>query len=120
LKIDRVLVIALYLEPALVQQRVMKRAEQREVLKARRSALRPMLDVVRVDVAAVVASGERAVPVARPERALERSRDGPALAANVERRAVLVLDDRDEAPVAGEAPDSLDRQVGPPEPSREG
>jgi hypothetical protein len=58
LEVDRALAAAPYLEAALVQQRVMKRAKQREVLEARLSALRPMLDVMRIDVAAVVTAGE--------------------------------------------------------------
>jgi hypothetical protein len=79
-----------------------------------------MLDVMRIDVAAVVAARERAVAVARPQRALERRRDRAALAADVERRAVLVLNDRDQAPVTREAPDGIDWQLRAPEPPREG
>jgi hypothetical protein len=57
LEIELVLVIAPDLEPALVQQRVMKGAQQREVLEARLSPIRPMLDVVRIDIAAIVGVG---------------------------------------------------------------
>jgi hypothetical protein len=79
-----------------------------------------MLDVMGIDVTAVVTAGERAVAVARPERAFERRCNGAAFAPDVERRAVLVLDDRDEAPIACEPLDGIDRQVGSAEPSTEG
>ena len=107
-------------EPALVQQRVVMRAEQREVVEARVAAFGPMVDVMRVDVARAVAARERAAAIARPERALERRRDRALLSTYVERRAALVLYDRDQATVAGEPLDRLDRQIRSPNPSAEG
>ena len=89
------------------------RAEQREVLEARVAAVGPMVDVMRVDEARAAAARERAAAIARPERAPERRRHRALLAADVERRAALVLDDRDQAAVAREAPDGLDRQIRP-------
>jgi hypothetical protein len=49
-------VIAPDREPALVQQRVMVRALQREVREARVAAVRPMVNVMRVDVTRMVTS----------------------------------------------------------------
>ena len=98
--IDAAARVAMDREPAFVQQRVVMRAEQREVLEARVAAIGPVADVVRVDVARATAARERAAAIARPERALERRRHRALLAADVERRAALVLDDRDHAAVA--------------------
>jgi hypothetical protein len=47
---------------------------------------------MRVNVARVPATGNEQAAIARPECASERRRDRPLLAADVERRAVLVLD----------------------------
>jgi hypothetical protein len=58
---------------------------------------------MRVDVARVPTARERAAAVTRPERAPEGRRHRALLAADVERRAVCVLDDRDQAAVASEA-----------------
>ena len=79
-----------------------------------------MPNVVRVDVVRTPATRKRAAAVARPQRALQRRGDHAPLAPDVERRAVVVFDDRDQAAVAGEALHRLDRQIRAPRPSAEG
>src|SRR5690606_27761146 len=59
-------------------------------------------------------------PVTREERAAERRRDGALLAADLERRALVILDDGDDAAVTGEPPHRLDRQLRAPGASAEG
>ncbi len=66
-----------------------------------------MLDVVQVDVARVTAAGESAALVAGLEQPAQWGGDGASLAAHVQRLAILVLDEGDEAGVAGEAAGSL-------------
>ena len=87
-------------------------AQQYEVREAGRAALRPVLDVMRVDVAALRAAGKTAAAVARPQRAPDRRRHRAGLAADIERLAVAVLDDDDALAVAGQPPCRLDRQPG--------
>ena len=53
-------------EAALVKQSVVVRAEQREIVEAGLPAVRPVLDVMRVNVARVRATRERATAIARP------------------------------------------------------
>ena len=95
-------------------------AEQREVVEARLTAVRPMFDVMSVDIARLVAAREGAPAIAGPKRAFQCRRDGAPLASDVERRAVLVLNDRNQAAVAGQAPDRLDREIRSTNPSAEG
>src|SRR5690606_17492675 len=66
-------------EPALVHQRVMRRAEQDQILEARLPAVRPMLDVVRLDETLPTASRETTPAVPCPQRPLDRFRHRPRL-----------------------------------------
>jgi hypothetical protein len=118
--VDAPVRVAMNREAALVQQRVVMRAEQREVVESRGAAVGPVVDMVHVDVAHVPAAGERAAAVTRPKRAPERRRDRPLFTADVERSPSLVLEDCDQAPVATEALDGFDWQVGATNPSAEG
>ncbi len=83
--------------------RVMMEAAQRhEVGRFRLAAVRPVLDMMRIDVTRVRAAGKAAAFVAGVQHAAERSGNGPRLAADVERLAVVVFDQRDHARIAGE------------------
>ena len=82
---------------------MMEAAQRDEIGRLGLAAIRPVLDVVHVDVARVAAAGKAAALVARGEQAAQRRGDDARLAADVERLAVLVLDERDDAGVAGEA-----------------
>ena len=70
-----------------------------EVVQARRAAVRPVRDVMRVDRASVGAAGEPATAIAARERTAERGRHGAGLAADAERAAVP-LDQRHDRRVA--------------------
>src|SRR5690606_1317782 len=59
-------VVLLDREAALVQRRMVRRAKQDQIRKARLLAVRPMLDVVRLDEALAAAAGEPAAAVSRP------------------------------------------------------
>src|SRR4051812_45981320 len=95
-------------------------AQQREVLESRLSAVRPMLDVMAMNESRLAAPGERAAAIARPQRAPNGRRHDALLAPDVERRAALVLDNGDQASIAREPLDRLDRQVGSAGTSTEG
>jgi hypothetical protein len=65
--------------------------------------------VVRIDPG-VRAAGEAAALVAQLKRAAERGRDRPAAAADIERVAARVFDDRHHGRIAGEAVDRCKRK----------
>jgi len=119
-EIDALAAVVVDRETAFVHERVMIRAEQREIVETRLATVRPMLDVMPVDVTVIPAARKRAAAIPGPERTSQRRRYRAVLAADIERRAVLVLDDRDQTTVAGEALDGLDRQIRSPNPSAEG
>ena len=100
------------LELALVQQLVVVRAQQYEVLEVRLAAIGPVNDVVRVQPAAVVAPRIAAGAVARLQRASHADRNRPAPSPYRQRRAVRVVDDPDNRPVAQESAHRWRRQVG--------
>ena len=85
----------------LVHETVVSSAELHEVPQARRPAVRPVLDVMRVRESKS-ATGEAASPIAGIERTAERGRDGPGTSADVEYRAVGTLYDLDHRSVARE------------------
>ncbi len=107
------IVAAIDFQAALVHRAVMKPAEQHEIRQLCRAALRPMLDVVPVDVPLVAATGENAAFVARCERTTQRGRDAARLATDIQRLTALVLGDRDDARIAGKAARGFDGSAGP-------
>src|SRR5688572_13388289 len=96
----------------LVQEAMVERAERDRVLEAGVSAVGPVHDVVGLEVEAVRAAGKPARSIALQERPLHRARDRAPLAADGERRAVLVLDDLDHAAIAAQAASRLRRDAG--------
>ena len=107
-------------EPAFVHKPVVMRAEQHEIADGRLAACRPMLDVMRMHVEPIATAREGAAAVARPERTAQLRRDDALLAPDVERRAVMILNDLDDAAVAGEAAQDFDRKIRTPDPPAEG
>ena len=79
---------------ALVHQRVMRRAEQQQVFEIRLAAVGPVVHVMRIEIARVMAARERARPVAREYGFLQRAGYDALLAADVERPAGVVVHDR--------------------------
>jgi len=82
-------------------------AELNEIREARRSAVRPVADVMRVDEAAVTASRETAATIPRGERTPQLRRDAATLAADVQRPAAC-LEERYERGVAGQPASGVD------------
>src|SRR5207247_1724671 len=65
---------------AFVDEPMVVTAKQQQVLHRRRSAAGPVVDVVGVEEAPVLAAGEAAASIARAQRASEYRRDRPCLA----------------------------------------
>jgi hypothetical protein len=83
---------------------MVRRAQRQQILETRLAAVGPMVNVMCVEPARVVAAGERAAAIARDERALDCGRDNALFAADVERSTIAVIDDRHDRTVAAESP----------------
>ena len=100
-KVPAVLEVALDAVAAFVHQRVMPGAQQHQVREAGFAVVRPMLDVMTVQEAVVVAARESAAAmVSRIQGALDGLRDDARLAADAQRFAVLTLGQHNGMPVA--------------------
>ena len=99
-------------EAALVQQPVMRGAEQNEVLLTRRASVDPMLHVVDVGEAGA-ASGKAAPTIASLERSPEPSGHSPRAAPDVADIAVAPVRHRLDRRVAREAPRRFRGNAGP-------
>src|SRR5688500_634998 len=95
-------------------------AQQRQVVGRRLTAMDPMLQMMPIEIPLAMTTGKRAATIARVERSAQRRRQGSLLAPDIERFAVLILDDRDEAAGAEQPLHRLDRQIRTPRPSAEG
>src|SRR4051794_26737116 len=93
-------------EAVLVDEAVMKATEQHEILLARRAAMRPVADVVRVEDVPIPTARKTAMPVATLERGPERRGDDAARAAVVD-GAILAMSRDDQHAVAGQPPGGL-------------
>jgi hypothetical protein len=92
----------LHSEAGFVHEAMVGRAEQQKVVERGFTTLGPMVDVVGIEIAFVVTTGERAGAVAGEERAFERRWNGSLFAPHVECLAVSVIDDRDDGAIAAE------------------
>ena len=81
---------------------MMKVTQRHEIPKLRLAALCPMLDVMTLGVTRVRAPRKAAASVPGLQRPLNRKRNRPRLAADVQRVTVIVLDRADERSVAGQ------------------
>jgi len=99
-------------EPALVHQPMVIRAQLDQVLKRRRAAPRPVLDVVRVQEPLVTAPREPTSSVPAAQRPPQRRRNRPRPPADRQRLPVS-LDDPDDRRVAPEPAHGLRCQRGP-------
>jgi len=106
-----------------VHQAMVEPAELDEVLERGLSPA-PVLDVVALDEPALVASGEPAAAVPGPERPVQRRGNLAGRTSHRQRMALVVLHQRDEGGIAGQAPctsaparadrrSSMGRSVGP-------
>src|SRR5690606_11393113 len=97
-------------EPALVHRAVVRLAQQHQIGQARLPALRPMLDVMRLDEALAAAAREPTAPVPRPQRPADRRRHHARLAPDAERLAVPIPYHPGVVAGAGELPTRRDWQ----------
>src|SRR5258708_13119456 len=74
--------------------------------------MHPVMDVMRLDLTLMGASGESAAVVSTLQRTAYCGRDAAGLAADIEGFALFILGHRDEARVAGQAPRGLRCQGG--------
>ena len=88
-------------DPAFVHQPMVEAAERDEVRELRLASMRPMLHVMAIDVALEGAAGETAALVSCIQGPANGGRNRPRPATDVERLALLVLDNTDDAGVAG-------------------
>ena len=109
---ERAVVAALHVEPALVHQPVMGRAEQDEVVERGLPALGPVPDVVAMEPVDGGTAGEAPPAVAARERPAHRGRDAAGAPPDAQRLAAWSVDDGDDAGVAAEPPGSLRRDGG--------
>src|SRR4029079_8121835 len=99
---QRSIVESLDANAALVHGAMVKAAEREEIGRFGFPAVGPMLDVMGVDVASVSTAGKAATFVARIPETSKRGGDSSRLAAHVERLAIIVFNQVDDACVAGE------------------
>ena len=85
-----------------MHQAMMEAAQGDEVGEFGLAPMGPVLHVMAVDVTLKAATGEAAAFVAGVQRSADGGRNSAGLSSNVERLAPLVLDDGDEAGIAGE------------------
>jgi hypothetical protein len=86
---------------------MVKAAQRHEVRCLGLAAMRPVSNVIRINVARVRAARESAAAIARIERTPQRARNAPSSSANIQRLVLLVLDNRHEAAIACKAPNGL-------------
>ena len=102
-KSPRTVIATLHLEAAFVHRAMVEPAKRGQVRELGFAAVRPVLDVVPVHVALVIAAWKHAAFVARGQCATQRRRDTAGFSTHIERLALLVLGDFDLAAVAREA-----------------
>jgi hypothetical protein len=95
----------------LVDISVVTRAHQEGIVDASLTAIGPVVEVMCFDEQSIRATGEPAIAVAMDQRPSERARYRPALARHADRVPVVVLDEPDDAGVAGEPASSLRRDA---------
>ena len=97
---------------AFVHETMMAGAKEQQVVETRLAAGRPVPNMVRIDEAAVSATGKRAAFVTRPQGTADGGRHNPGLAPDAKRSAVFVIDDSHPVRIAAEAPDRFHGQGG--------
>jgi hypothetical protein len=93
-----------------MHEMVVKVAQGDQVVELGCATTGPMLDVMAFGEARLRATGEPAAAIAGFERPLDRRRNRPGLAANVQRRPARIFNDADERAVAAESACRFDSQ----------
>jgi hypothetical protein len=79
---------------------MMEPTQTHQIVRLRLAAVRPVDDVMSIQVAAVCASGKSATLVSRFQHPPQRRRDRAGLAPGIQWLALLALDHRNQAGVA--------------------
>ena len=110
---ERAIVQHLNGDATLVHEAVVAPAEQDEIRGLRLAALRPVLHMMGIDEARVRAPRKAAAAIARLQCPAQRGRNAARPPADVERLAVLVLEQVNDCAVAGEPTRGFGRQRRP-------
>ena len=102
----------MHVESALVDQPVMVPAQQHEVVERRLAAVRPVFDVVAVEKRTMRAAGKTAAAVPRAQGSPDNGWNGPGLAADGQRLAVLICDKPHDRGIAGDTSGCFRGNVG--------
>ena len=92
------------LETAFMDEAMVVGAEEGDVVEARLTTVRPVPDMVPIEMVFARAAGEAAAAIAPLERSTQRRRDGSGSSPHVQGLAVLVVQVAHDPGVAGEAP----------------
>ena len=106
-----ILVVTLDRKTTLVHEFVMLRTQQHQVVEARIAAGGPVLNVVCIDKAFVVAAGERTAFVPGHEGALDCRWHDAGLTTDIQRLSTLAFTDDDRVTIAAQSFDALDREA---------
>ncbi len=98
----------------LVHQSVMPPADKNEIVELRFTPVRPVYDVVTVDVAALGTTRILAGPIAGSQRSSYGRWNDPRLAAHVQYLTLTIFQHRHQCPVTGEPAHRLGMQMRPP------
>ena len=98
----------------LVHQSVMPPADKNEIVELRFTPVRPVDDVVTVDVAALGTTGILAGPIAGSQRPSYGRWNDPRLAAHVQYLTLTIFQHRHQCPVTGELSVVSGCRCGPP------
>ena len=102
-KSHRAIVESLDDNPTLMHKAVVEAAQAQQVGLPGLAAVSPVVDMVGIHEAGIGAAGKSAAFVACFQRSTQGWGNGSGLAADVEGLALVVLDSRDDAGVAGKA-----------------
>ena len=91
-------------ETGFVHQTVMVAAQQHEIVDLGFTPIRPVLDVMRIQIPAVVTARKRTATIARQQRALDSPRHRPPSPAHSQWFASTVLDHGNQRTIAGQTP----------------
>ena len=90
----------------------MMRAQLHQVIERCRTAIRPMLDMMTVQVPGRAAAGETATLIAGGQRAFQCRRNGACLATDVQRLAFGIFDDAHNARVTSQTASGVRGEIG--------
>ena len=110
-KAPAVLKVLLNTKAAFMDERVMSGAQQNQVIDRGLATVRPVLDMMAIEEALVIAAGKRAAMIVTGSyHPGYRFGDDTRLAADAQRLCVVIFGNDDRLTVTAQAPDRFDRQ----------